>query len=97
MQRVGVECDECDADIRSACASVVNIHRATYLTVNSSRQNRALMKGVDRGPKALRPMSAYDLNFGSSRITWARILALCVQVICEGIFVLEARKRTYSR
>ena len=46
------------------------------LTVNSSRQNIALIHGPERGPNAFFPMSEYDRNRGSSRMMWARIFAL---------------------
>lgn len=56
MQRVGVQCNQRDAeDIVNT--NTVNEEWKAHLTVNSSKQNNALMKGIERGPKAFRPMS----------------------------------------
>lgn len=38
------------------------------LTAKSSRQNKIVVKAIDLEPNALRPISAYDLRRGSSKI-----------------------------
>ena len=48
----------------------------TYVTVKSSSPKIALITGMERGLKALRPMSAYERIWGSSRTILASIFAL---------------------
>lgn len=48
----------------------------THLTENNSRQNNTLMKRVEPGPKALRPISVYVRNLGSDMMIRASSFAL---------------------
>lgn len=49
---------------------------AIYLREKSSRQNKTFVNRDDLGPKAFRPMSAYERKRGSSRISCASSFAL---------------------
>ena len=62
-----------------------------YLTVNNSRQKRALINGLERGPNAFRPISEYDRSLGSSRTMRARILALMSRYSVPGGEEIDTR------
>ncbi len=74
MERIGEESYQRDTSYHLAGGRLKN--KDTYLRVNNSRQKRALMRGLERGPNAFLPMSEYVRKRGFAKMIPPNILAL---------------------